>query len=404
MYFKDILLVPFHPDEATQIFMSSDIDLIVSGHMADLFYNDFPEDIDKQRYRLLDAPYTRYAIGITRIIFRQPQLDKDWDWSKTWQQNQEALPGNSLLLISRLSVASLFPITLIIFYFLWKTLFNQKIAILGTVLFLSNSVILLHTRRAMSESGLLFFLGLSLLAIFKLPKKYLFLSAIPVALGINCKLSLLPLIFIAIIMILYQFRTANWKNMLLPCVYFCLIFISVTYILNPVMWKEPIKVGKIMVSQRSGLTQNQIEAIESVAPQFILKNPGEKIIGMIAQTFVTKPAIQDIDNYHAELQLQIDKYFSNFFYAGYGRLLISGFFYLILCLFGFVTKIPGNQMVIIFKIAFLLFIIELLLLFSIPFQRYYVPLYPFVSIFASAGVFSIINKLNKKSVIVINRT
>ena len=273
MYFKDILLVPFHPDEATQIFMSSDIDLIASGHIADLFYNDFPKDTDKQRYRLLDAPYTRYVIGIARIIFRQPQLNNDWDWSKSWQQNQEALPSNSLLLISRLSVASLFPITLIIFYFLWKDLFNQNIAILGTVLLISNSVILLHTRRAMSESGLLFFLGMSLLAIFKLPKKYLFLSAIPIALGINCKLSLLPLIFIAIIMIFYQFREANWKKILLPSAYFFIIILSITYFLNPVMWKEPIKVGNIMVAQRSELTQNQIEAIGTVAPQFILKNP-----------------------------------------------------------------------------------------------------------------------------------
>lgn len=403
MYYKDILLIPFHPDEATQIFMSSDIDLIASGHIDDLFYNDFTEDIDKQRYRLLDAPFSRYVIGISRIIFKQPQLEKDWDWSKTWQQNQEALPAKSLLLISRLSVASLFPITLIIFYFLWKGLFNQKIATLGTVLFLSNSVILLHTRRAMSESGLLFFLGLSLLAIFKLPKKYLFLSAIPIALGINCKLSLLPLILIALIMIFYQFRDAERKNILLPIAYFCLIFLSITYLLNPVMWKEPIKVGKIMVTQRSRLTQNQIEAIGAVAPQFILKNPGEKIIGMIAQTFVTKPAIQDIDNYHSELQLQIDKYLSNFFYAGYGRLLLPGFIYLILCLLGFITKIPGNQMVIFFKIAFLLFIIELILLFSIPFQRYYLPLYPFVSIFASSGVFSIINKLNLKSIIINKR-
>ncbi len=403
MYFKDILLVPFHPDEATQIFMSSDVDLIASGHIDDLFYNDFPEDIDKQRYRLLDAPFTRYVIGISRIIFKQPQLNKDWNWSLSWQQNQEALPVYSLLLISRLSVASLFPITLIIFYNLWKGLFNKKIALLGTILLLSNSVILLHTRRAMSESGLLFFLGLSLSAIFKLPKKYLFLSAIPIALGINCKLSLLPLIVIALIMFFYQFREADRKNILLPIAYFCLIFLSITYLLNPVMWKEPIKVGKIMVAQRSRLTQNQIEAIEAVAPQFILKNPNEKIVGLIAQTFVTKPAIQDIDNYHSELKLQIDKYLSNFLYTGYGRLLIPGFIYLILCLFGFITKIPGNQLVIIFKIAFMLFFIELLLFFSIPFQRYYLPLYPFVSIFASSGVFSIINKINWKAIIINKR-
>lgn len=375
--------------------MSSDIDLIASGHITDLFYNDFPDDGDNQSYRLLDAPFTRYAIGFARLIFNQPRLKTDWNWSKNWQQNQAALPSNSLLLISRLGVASLFPFSLLIFYFLWNVLFNQKIAILGTILFASNAVMLLHTRRAMSEAGLLFFLGLSLLAIYKLPRKYLFLSAIPIAVGVNCKLSLMPLILMALIMIIYQFREVKWTKIVLPISFFSIILLSVTYLLNPVMWQDPLKVGKIMVIKRSMLTQNQIEAIGADSPQFILEGPGEKIIGLIAQTFVTKPAIQDIANYQSDLSMQSNKYLSMFLYSGYGRFLFPGMIYLLICIIGLLGLYPGNFNITLLKIAFLIFIIEVLIIFPIPFQRYYLPLYPFISVFASNGIFLILNRLRK---------
>ncbi|PKN83742.1 MAG: hypothetical protein CVU46_16230, partial [Chloroflexi bacterium HGW-Chloroflexi-8] len=39
LYIKDISSVPFHPDESTQIFMSKDVDLFISGHLNDLIYN-----------------------------------------------------------------------------------------------------------------------------------------------------------------------------------------------------------------------------------------------------------------------------------------------------------------------------------------------------------------------------
>jgi 4-amino-4-deoxy-L-arabinose transferase-like glycosyltransferase len=397
-YVRDILKVPFHPDESTQIFMSSDIEFIANGKLPDLFYTDLSKNNLRQTYRLLDAPITRYYIGLFRLIFNQPNITIDWDWSKSWQQNQNALPSNSLLFFTRLSVAFLFPATILIYYFLWKEIFNHRIAILGTIFLSTNSIILLHTRRAMAESGLLFYLGLSLLFLLKLPRKYLFLSAIPIGLAINTKQSLFPLIFVAFMMIIYKFREFRLYKGLISLFIFFTILITVTYMLNPVMWKHPISVAVEMVMQRSLLTDSQINAIGFNTPEFILDTPFEKITGFLAQTFITKPAYQDISNYQSELSSQISQYQSLFLYSGYGRSLFIGFINFIICSIGFAVSILTKEFKQVFvSITFLVFLAEILFLFSIPFQRYYLPLFPFMSIFLSNGLFVVFKKFNNLS-------
>ena len=399
-YFRDILIVPFHPDESTQIFMSSDVDLIADGQLSHLFYTDVMNNNLRQTYRLLDSPITKYLIGFVRKIFNQPSIAADWDWSKTWQENQSSLPSDSILLFSRLSVASLFPATLLFYFFLWKEIFNQRIAILGTLFFATNSLILLHTRRAMAESGLLFSIGLSMLVLWKLPRKYIFLSAIPIALAINTKQSLVPLIIIAIIMIFYKFREIPFYKFLFSVLTFSIIFLSFSYLLNPIVWKQPIKASLEMVSQRAQLTERQIAAIENEAPEFILDTPVKKTIGLLGQSFITKPAYQDIANYQNELLPQIKKYQSIFLYSGYGRTLFFGVLNFILCSIGLVTVILTKEFKhILFITSFFLFLGEILLFFSIPFQRYYLPLFPFFSIFLSNGIFILLNKIKKLSLI-----
>jgi len=40
----------------------------------------------RQRYRELDAPLTRYVLGIGRSIAGLPPLPNDWNWSVNWEQ------------------------------------------------------------------------------------------------------------------------------------------------------------------------------------------------------------------------------------------------------------------------------------------------------------------------------
>ena len=148
VYLSGIPEVPFHPDESTQLFMSADIDLFFTDPSS-LFWQPENEQDLRQHYRELDAPLTRYLVGIGRQITHQLPIPADWDWSASWEKNKVngAVPEPGLLQIGRLSISIFFPFSL---YFLFKIM--QKIsgsfaAWMSVFFFASNALILLHTRR-----------------------------------------------------------------------------------------------------------------------------------------------------------------------------------------------------------------------------------------------------------------
>ncbi len=207
LYFKNLLNIPFHPDESTQIFMSKDVELIINN-TTDLFFQEDTQNSIEQKYRLLDAPLPKYFIGIFRIIFQLDSIPFDWDWSKSWAENKNAVPGNQLLLISRISAAIFFPFSIVLFALILKEVFKSDnlLIFLSLILFAFNSLLLLHTRRAMAESSMIFFLLLSLLTLYKIPNKWFLLSAVPIALAINAKQILIFLIPLAIILLFFIFK------------------------------------------------------------------------------------------------------------------------------------------------------------------------------------------------------
>ena len=385
-FFKGIISVPFHPDESTQIFMSADFDTIVTGNVKVLFYNDKDPDNPLQKYRLLDSPITRYTIGLGRYLTQSPTLEIDWNWAGSWEENSSALPNRKLLNISRLSIAIFLPVTILLYYVLTKKIFGFPLSALSTILLMTNSIILLHTRRAMAESGLLFFLVISLLALIKLPNKYLFLSAVPIALGLNTKQSLLPLLIVGFVFIAYKAKS-NIKSMVLQLSLFILLIVSIFYILNPVIWEKPLATFSAMLSKRSQLTANQMASIAIDSPTFVLNNPIERFIGIFGQLFVVKPAIQDIANYDSSLQNTIIEYNQNKLHSGFGRNIFMGAIIFIFFCIGAISEYKNQDplKILVFSVM-ILFIIEILFFFPIPFQRYYILLFPFSIIYASSGI------------------
>lgn len=385
-FFKGIASVPFHPDETTQIFMSSDFDKIVTGNVKELFYNENDTDNSMQNYRLLDSPVTRYMIGIGRFLTNSPKLEIDWNWSGSWNENKSALPNVKLLNISRLSIAIFLPVTILFYYLINKKLFGFPISALSTFLLMTNSIILLHTRRAMAESGLLFFIEISLFALLFIPNKYLFLTAIPIAFGLNTKQSLLPLFVIGFVYIAYKAKS-NKKTMVLQSTLFILLIGSIFYFLNPVIWERPITGISDMLSKRSALTTNQVNGIALDTPNFILQNPIDRFVGIFGQLFVVEPAIQDIANYETGLENEIIKYNKNILHSGFGRNILMGSLIFIFFCIGVFCEYSNNnlQKFLVFSMMILL-IIEILIFFPIPFQRYYVPLIPFSMVYISSGI------------------
>lgn len=397
-YFKNIMVVPFHPDESTQIFMSKDVELIFNN-TTDLYFQENAQNSDEQNYRLLDAPLPKYFIGIFRYLFKLESIPLDWDWSISWTDNQNAIPSPQLLLISRISAAIFFPLSLILFALILKEVFGSDILliILSLTLFAFNSLLLLHTRRAMAESSLIFFLLLSLLTLCKISNKWFFLASVPIAFAINAKQILIFLIPLALILLIFNFSN-KLKIFVMQTTLFFVFLVSIFYFLNPVTWKQPLHVAQQMINQRIELSQNQADAIESVTPEFLTNSVSKRITAFIAQIFILQPSPQEVSNYQENLNQSIINYFKNPLHRGLIRNLIGGTIYLILFSIGFFKSFSllPNKFKLIFLSGFILFSLEILITLTIPFQRYYLPAIPFTIIFAMIGLRQIINKIKNR--------
>ena len=191
-YMSTIADVPFHPDESTYIFMSDDLKTMFTD-LQSMFWQPGQVDDLHQHYRKLDPPTSRAIIGISRLITGQPALAADWDWSLTWQENQQAgaLPDSGLLTVSRIGIALFYPFSLLFFYLSANKISDRLTAWLAMCFMAGNMLVLLHTRRAMTESFLLFTIILSLYFLVHFREKP-WLSAFPIALALNAKLSAAP--------------------------------------------------------------------------------------------------------------------------------------------------------------------------------------------------------------------
>jgi hypothetical protein len=403
VYFAGVKLVPFHPDESTYIFMSTDFDQFLT-RPSDLFWSiDKVNDI-RQKYRELDAPIARYLIGLGRMLTGQNALKADWNWSKSWEDNRlaGALPDEGLLLIARLSVSSLFPLSLILLIQITRSIANRRAAWFCVILFSSNALILLHTRRAMAESAEIFTILLFLWAVVKTNQR-VWLIGLPAGLAFCSKQSLGILILVGYVWIVWiGIRNKNKSQKILRHIaIYTLIFVGVIFIFNPFLWNDPLSAITAAISARQNLLHRQVTEIGSFNPDQILNNYPLRILSLIAQVFINQPAIAEVGNYLLETNASQIIYFSNPLNQLF-RGVISGGIFLTLSIIGFLLnffEVLNRRIVLnIYSVCLLLsaFLqaIVLIILLPIPWQRYYIALVPFSCIWISYLVDQIITFIN----------
>ncbi len=158
----------------------------------------------------------------------------------------------------------------------------------------------------------------------------------------------------------------------------------ITVLLNPILWNHPLEAGQNLFEKRANLLNAQLEVIGSVSPDFILNTPVKRLVGFIAQSFITPPAYQDVANYQVNLQPSIQQYEQFLFHFGIFRSAIPGVILFVFSIIGFFFILHDqDKSKIGFLVLYLLALFEVLYVFPIPFQRYYLPLYPFIFIFIS---------------------
>ncbi|GAP14623.1 hypothetical protein LARV_02396 [Longilinea arvoryzae] len=390
IYLLGTSAVPFHPDEATQIYMSADWETLFH-HPGDLFYSLTPADPVRQNYRLLDAPLTRWLIGAGRSLAGVAALPVDWDWSKPWQQNEQAgaLPGNTLLLVSRLSVAWLFGISLWFIYRAGCILKGPWMGWTGVALAALNALVLMHTRRAMAESAL--FCAVCWV-IYVLAKKetHPILLALPAALAVNAKQTAAGLVLVVLLAAWIYPQGLAWpKRLRNTCL--CAIFILLaTYLLNPVAWKAPLSAARAAVEVRSELATRQIETLAAVSPERVMRTPVQRATGWLGYLFFTPPATADVANYVTDTQTAEANYFSNPL-NNLLRSVAGGMVLLAISLAGFLLagfrtlrNIREQPSLGLLLAATLIPFFSLILFIPLPFQRYGIILVPFVNLWMAA--------------------
>ncbi|MEW6651188.1 MAG: hypothetical protein AB1453_13505 [Chloroflexota bacterium] len=395
VYFAGVGEVPFHPDESTQIFMSGDLEILLEDATA-LAWKPGNQDDIRQRYRLLDSPLTRWMIAFGRHLASEKPLISDWDWSQDWQYNQTngALPSQRLLTIARFSVAWVFPLTLWFAFNTAEKIAGTRAGWINLFLTATNGLVLIHTRRSMAESMLFFGLVFFLYLLLTL-KNHFWLLSIPAALAFNAKFSTAPLFlvgFVPILMPLFQ-PPIKPKRALISLGGYLALFAIFTIALNPVYWSRPVDAFNAAVEERLRLLSAQTSMVAGINPALAPDTFSEKSLALIAQLYLTKPSVADVGNYLAQTEQSSRLYFSrpwNNLYQGMfsgGFLLaltVIGFIWMVLTLFKNAKQAPREYY--LFMIAFLAQWIAILASIPLSFQRYYLPLIPFITVLVAYGI------------------
>lgn len=393
-YFGGILNVPFHPDESTQIFMSSDLEALLTKPQ-DLFWHPNQEQDSRQRYRELDAPLTRYLIGVGRLATGLNAVPVDWDWSLSWQANQQngALPDGTLLLAARLAVAALFPFSLFLIFQTAESIGGRFCAWIALVLLASNALILLHTRRAMAESALVFGVAFTLWGLVRLVRAP-WLLAVPIALAFNAKQSTAVLMAAGLLAVLWPPAafSASMSSRLRQAAAFFGIFAAITLLLNPFLWSNPMAAGAAAWNARQDLLHRQVEMMAALQSGLAPPTVSERPLTLAAQLFLAPPAIAEVGNYLPETQSAAVQYFSNPLHTLL-RGQVGGGIMLFLTLAGFTLAIfhvlrqpPQNKRPLALLCSASLAQFLALCWIPLAFQRYTIPLAPFVALWAAYGV------------------
>jgi Dolichyl-phosphate-mannose-protein mannosyltransferase len=402
-YLDGVQSVPFHPDESTAIFMSSDFETFFTNPSL-LFWNQKNEQDLRQHYRELDAPLSRYLIGFGRWVAGVPATTNDWNWSASWDINQQsgAMPNPQLLLIARLSVALLFPFSMLLIFDTVRKVGNNFTAWATVILFAINALILLHTRRAMAESALVFTTILAIWAFVKF-KNNPWLIAMPAALAFNAKQSagVLALVgILAVVWISFQ-KQRTYKIALRNLALYLILFLGITLLLNPFLWSNPVRATIAAVQSRQTLLQQQIATLASVNPEKSLATIPSRFEALLAQLYFTPPAIADVSNYvqqtHSAEILYLSNQMNHLF-----RDLLGGAILLFLTLSGLAYSILGiakakgqNLHLCLLTLVGVALFLSLGMVVSLPYQRYCLPLVPFTCIWSAMGLNEIVEIIAK---------
>lgn len=384
--------IPFHPDEATQLYMSGDWETLWTDPLA-MAFDPAREDDPRQRYRALDAPLTRYLLGVGRQAFGLDALPVDWDWGQTWEENAAAgaLPSPELLRAGRLAVTVLLPWSGLLAYLAGARLGGRLSGWAAALALGLHALTLLHGRRAMAEGALVFGVLFAVWSFLQADRRP-WLAGLGMALAFNAKqsaLALLPAGVLAAVWIsgegAVKFRRAG-----VNLVQFLVVFGLATGALNPLYWRHPAQALWVSVEARQDLLARQVGDARALAPAQVLDAPVQRAAVMVGHLFVLPLQFFEVGNYQAETAASVQAYLEvpgHALMRGLGgggvlmALMLAGMAQASLAL-----RRKEARPAAVLLLATGLMAGGLLAAVPLPFQRYWMPLVPLAALWIGVGM------------------
>lgn len=405
--------VPFHPDESTQLFTSQDFTTFFQNPLSMTWSPSQGTSTDpverlRRHYHLVDAPLTRYLLGLGRTVAGLPALPIDWDWSRTWDENRQAgaLPEARLLSAGRITITLLFPFSLFFIYQLGKAISGVGAGLLAMLLLGLNTLFLLHGRRAMAEGALTFGVLMALWSFLK-GDRYPWLAGLGMALAFNAKQSALGLFPVGLLAVAWpaEMIPPRPAKIITAIVQYLGVFILLTFLFNPFLWRDPLHALNASLAARQDLMQRQVADALRLAPEKALSSPEIRAAALVANLYLTPPAFAEVSNY---LEQTADAERAYLAIPGHNlmRGLIGGSMMLLLTLFSVIiaclrlareriTRVKSGAKVVhnrqsralaLLLLAILCQAVSLILFIPLPWQRYVMPLVPLTCLWSGYAI------------------
>lgn len=404
-YVSGTASVPFHPDETSLLYESRDFETWITQPW-NLVWRPGGSPDDPSNYRALNAPLPKYVLAVGRRLagYGPDVVSTDWNWNLSWETNAAAgaLPPPGLLLGARLASALLLPLTLLSIYLAAIEADGRASGLLAVLLMGTNALVLLHGRRAMAEGTLLVGVALAMWGIAVAGRRP-WLTGLAIAVAFSAKQSAAPLFLVGLGAVLWprlKFRLApRWKGgaVFLAC------FLLATAILQPYFWSNPVAAASEMISARQQLVASQESLFGYLAPGHALDSPTARAAALIGELFVVPPQFAEAGNYSAQTAAAEKAYLANPLNDLF-RGMIWGGLIMALALLGFLSCfrwLPGGRTAarepsVWLAAAGAIEILAILIANPLPFQRYYVVLIPFVTLWTAMGAVGLVRGIRPR--------
>jgi len=393
--------IPFHPDESTQLYMSSDFELLFRDPLALAWTPDQVGDL-RAHYRLIDAPLTKYWLGLARSLAGLAAPPTDWSWSKTWAENQaaSALPDARLLFAGRLAVTGLLPLGLFFIYQIGSRLHSALTGLVAALLLGMNALVLLHDRRAMAEA-MLTFGTLFVLWIVITADRRPWLAGLGLAVAFNAKQSGLALAPVTLLAAAWpaveypRFTKPGLRKWASAWAILLLTFGLLTWLLNPFLWRKPLQAFQAAIHERQEMVKGQVADLKRLTPEVALDRPGQRLVALLANLYFAPPAFAEAGNYSEQTRTAELAYRANplnsllrGFWGGGLTFALNLIGILLACLRLYRAKPDRRRTLILLLLSSLCLAFGLFWLAPLPWQRYIMPLAPLSCLWSAYAVSS----------------